>query len=447
MRRPTLLYSVTLALLLPLVAQGGQQRPIDDPAVFEGAAVNSFVLPYRYVGSDRTPELDLASRQISGLVHFEILFSLLKYGDVGGSDLVAAPGSVFNVDEVIERVTKDVGPGVLRPGRVLVVTWGRLFEQGDQLYVQSYLRFMRRGEKELVPETISVQLAGADARLELAAALPAQSIAFPPRRISKKDLARVDAEFRRSMVVRQERSLDAPGQSIDFGAGDSFPYSIMRAEGEWIWIEPMRDGPKGWVRARIGDHGGPDSFSLQRWLPELAYVDAIAGFMRLRGGVEGAGAASMRASISDGFTRFERAVSAEEARAPYGLARAVQGFVAWDLGDPKNRADAARLFAEARALMPEYADARNLAAVTQPLLDAKGLDKASAATLGRDLAGALALDPDDTVVLGNLERVYTVFAAQPTLSPFTQEELSRRMAVVRAVQAGPSLSPPVLVPH
>src|SRR5215470_17787636 len=86
-------------------AFAGMSRPCSAPAVFQGAAVNSFVLPYRYVGSNRSNELDRASRQIAGLVHLEILFSMLKYGDVGGTDLLAESGKDCDVSRVIAEVS------------------------------------------------------------------------------------------------------------------------------------------------------------------------------------------------------------------------------------------------------------------------------------------------------------------------------------------------------
>jgi hypothetical protein len=439
--RAAVIACTMLSALAPRAASAGAARPCSEPAVFQGAAVNSFVLPYRYVGNRPTPELEQASRQIAALVHLELLFAMLKYGAIGGTDLLAEPGAVCDVDQVIARVSRGRGPGALLPGQTLVVVWGRLFEDGDQLYLQSYLRFLRQGEKGPVPETISVA-AGGGVALPLRAALPAQSLAFPPRRISKADLASVGAEFRKSMVVRPKPTLTVEGKSIDFGAERSFPYYVTKttrteSEGDWMWIEPMADGPAGWVRARTIDK--PDEWSLQRWLPELAYVDAIHGFMRLRArdgeGLGGERLNNIGKWIDAGFVRFEGAVRAEEGPAAYGLARAVRGFATWQLRpDAAGRAAAARLFAEARTFMPEYAAARNLAAVTRPLatelkLDAQAIDK-----MHRDLVGAVALDPRDAFVLGNLDRLYRTMRAQPALSSLKPHELDQRMAVVQAAR-------------
>jgi hypothetical protein len=451
MRRPTfdflqsatgrfaiLLGAALILLLKPLSAFAGQQVPCSKPVVFQGAIVNSLVLPYRYVGPMPTAELDRASREIAGLVHFEILYSLLKYGSVGGTDLVAKRGEVCDVDRVIEEVIHPDGAGTLLPGRMLIVTWGRLFEQGDQLYLQSYLRFLQGGKQGPVFETNTIRLQVDETPLPLVAALPTQALAFPPRQISKADLAKVKEEFDRAMVVRSEPSLNVTGDSIDFKPDTTFPYYITKVQGDWMWIEPMLGGPKGWVRARTDSNGKSAPWSLQRWLPELAYIDAIAGFMRLRvrEGMTPDLAGSLRKSITNGFSIFEQAVPQREAPVAYGLARAVQGFVALDLDkDAKGQAKAAQLFAEARALMPDYASARNLAAITQSLDEEKGiLDTKSAARLNRELVGALALDPGNLIVLNNLEKTYNLYASQPKLSPFSAQDLSHRITVLNAVR-------------
>jgi hypothetical protein len=427
------------ALLASARVNAGDQRPCTDPVVFQDAAVNSFVLPYRYVGNNPTPELERASRQISALVHFEVLFGLLKYGAVGGTDLVAIPHQLCDVERVITQVSTGTGPGTLKPGGTLVITWGRLFEQGDQLYVQSYVRFLKRGTQGPQRETIKVSLAGDGTELNLAVALPTQAVAFPARRISRQDLTKVSEEFRRSMVVRPEKDLNVSGESIDFAPERPFPYGVTKVEGDWMWIQPMAGGPPGWVRARISDADQPGEWSLQRWLPELAYVDAVSGFMRLRagGGVSDPKTRTrIVAAIDAGFQRFEGAVPADDAPAVFGLARAIQGFVLWDSdATAAGRARAATLFADARASMPEYAAARNLAAVTRPLRADAAFNAKSAARIDRELIGALALDPADDVVLDNLERVYQVYAMRQEWSPFSAEEVSQRLALVKAARA------------
>jgi len=425
----------TAALLFPLFAFAGVQRPCSQPAVFQGAAINSFVLPYRYVGAKPAEEVQAASRELSALVHFEVLFSLLKYGSVGGTDLVATGREPCDVDSVINDVSHGRSPDTLLPGRALIVTWGRLFEQDEQLYLQSYVRFLRRGEEGAKPETVSVKLQAGESSLDLIAALPTQAVAFPPRRISRGDLARVKAEFRRTMIVRSEPNLDAPGRSIDFGPNRVFPYLITETRDGWMKIQPMAEGPAGWVRARVEAGESREEWSLRRWLPELSYIDAIAGFLKLRTDQAGSPEPAIRVRqwVDSGFARFKAAVPEQDAPVAYGLASAVQGFIAFDVDGASGRSEAVRLFGKARELMPDYAASLNLAAVTQPLGAEGPVDAATVDRLGRRLTGALALDPGDAIVLTNLRNVYSLYAAQPAWSPFAPQELSQRVAVVKGM--------------
>jgi hypothetical protein len=266
----------TISLLHAVATQ-----PITDPAVFRDVAVNSFVLPYRYVGDASTDELRRASRQIAALAHFEILFSMIKYGSVGSIDLVDPNNTAYDVDDIIAKISNGSTPKGLQKGQTLVVTWGRLFAQGDQLYVQSYVRFLRQGDGKPELETIRVALGTGETPLELSARLPSQATAFPPRQISKADLAKVTEKFKKTMVVRPERDVNVPGSSIDFNPDKVFPTSSRKSKATGV-ARADQGRPEG---LGASPHGNADDpWSLGRWLPELSYIDAICGFMRLRAG-------------------------------------------------------------------------------------------------------------------------------------------------------------------
>jgi hypothetical protein len=419
--------------LCPSPSEAGGQRPCSYPAVFPGAVVNSIVLPYRYTGAHPTPEVERSSKEIAGLVHYEILLSLLKYGSIGATNLVEEPGRICNVEQVITQVSHP-GSESLRPGHMLVVAWGRLFEQNDQLFIQSYLRFLQEGTGDWIREKISVTLKSGEKSFDLIATLPTQGIAFAPRKIAKNDLARVAETFRKTMEVRPEPNLNLPGKSIDFEPERIFSYWVTEALGEWIHIKPMMEGPAGWVHARTGNGDSPSDWSLRRWLPELAYIDAIAGFMRLRARERGNAqwVANVRKSVENGFAQFEQSVPEQDASVAYGLARAIQGFMALEFEEPAaGAAKATPLFAEARRLMPDYSAAQNLAAVSRLLPKQGNVDEDAAKQLGRELAGALGLDPTDASVLRNLERVYTLYAERPEWNTYEKAELNRRISVVQ----------------
>jgi len=399
-------------------------RPCSDPVVFSGATVNAIVLPWRADGG--SPALQAASRQISSLAHLQLLMGMLPLGSVGAVDLVAEPGGVCDVDAVLARVSRDgTQGGTLTRGQAVLAIWGRLFEQDGELFVQTYLRFARQGEAGLVPETLALRWGGA----ELKAGLPMQALSFAPRRIRLADLARIDAASRNALRVRAAPYADSPGVEIGSSARQSFPYWVTEQQGDWLKLAPMRSGlPTGWVKARSGDEV-PD-WSLSRWLPELDYAEAVAGWLRLQvGGVTGAEGARLARDVEAGLARYEAAVPATSAPAAWGLAAALRGHLAWARGD---RAAATPLFAAARERLPASAAAANLAAVSAVSGLPAGPD--SAQRLGRGLLGGLALAPEDALLRANLAALYRVYAEQPGWSPFGPTELAERQQLLRSAR-------------
>ena len=416
-----------LTLLLPLVlaAPAGAamfNRPCSDPVVFRDAAVNAVVLPWRADGGSAA--LQAASRQISSLAHLQLLMNMLPLGSVGAVDLVAEPGAVCDVDEVLARVSLGGAPGGrLARGQAVLAIWGRLFEQEGELFVQTYLRFARQGEGGLALERLGLSWGGT----ELQAGLPMQALAFAPRRIRLDDLARIDAASRNALRVRPTPYADAPGVAIGSSPRESFPYWVTEQRGDWLKLAPMRTGlPAGWVKARSGDEI-PD-WSLSRWLPELDYAEAVAGWLRLQvGGLGEAERARIAQQVAGGLARYEAAVPADSAPAAWGLAAALRGHLAWVRGE---RAAAAALFAAARERLPASAAAANLAAVSA--LSDVPAGPASAQRLGRGLLGALALAPQDPLLRANLAALYRAYADKPDWSPFGAAELAERQQLLRS---------------
>jgi hypothetical protein len=439
-----------LALLLSLglgrPALAGGVEPCEYASVFPGAALNVLVLPYRYeaprAGTELAAavprELETASRQLASLVHLEVLMSLLKYGSIGAKNLLTEPGQLCDVDKVLARIGRPGPAGAtgsaLRPGQTVLLLWGRLFEQGGEFYLQSYLRFSRQGADGLQDERLHFQLGGAEGLPRLEAGLPAQALAFAPRRITRTELARVDRDFRQAMQLRQAPRADAPGRSIDFKPHEAFAYWITAAQGDWMQLQPMAGGPGGWVQVRGTVAAGealPD-WSLQRWLPELAYADAVAGFMRLRAAGPVAPAERQRAlrAIEAGLARYEQAVAAEFAPQAWGLAAALRGWLAWERGE---REVALAQFERARELMPDYAAARQLAALARAA-QAGPLGRAGSELLARELMAALALAPERPELLGNLERLLGFFSRRADWSPYEPQQLAQRLEILRAAQ-------------
>jgi hypothetical protein len=434
MRRATLGWARALACVFALAtgapASAGGRLPCHAVHVFEGAAVNALVLPYRDARSDRQLVGSVGAR-LSMLIQQETLFALLKYGSVGVTE-VTSQDRVCEVREVIARLTSGSGPGTLAPGHGVVLLWGRLYEENDELYVQSYIRFLRRGEAETIDATLE-----AATPLVLRAALPAQAVALVPRRVTKADLREIEQRARGSLMLHAEPRDGASRRPLA-GENEPLSYGVLRTQGDWMQVRSIITGQTGWLRARTDS----EAWALRRFLPELGYLDAVAGYLRLRSSDRVPFTSDphrMYEWVRSLFADYERAVGKDAAPESVALGRALLGLAQWQvaaLGEPvARRQTAARLCEEAAATAPEASMYRTMAAVTAPFAGGEATQRLTpplAERLDAALLGAVALDSRNVLALTNLERLYsTMEQSSASTVPYTNDELKRRIGIVR----------------
>jgi hypothetical protein len=414
------------ALCAAAGAQAGARLDCAEARVFSDAAVNVLVMPYRNEAG--AFDAKAAGARLAALVQQEALFAMLKYGSVGATELTGDDPRC-DVRAAIERVTRASNHG-LRPGHGLAIIWGRIYEEKSQIYLQSYIRFLRGGE----PETLTAELpADGGAPLRLAARLPAQAAAMVPRRLTRQDLAQIEKRSAGTLVLRDRPSESAPGTPLASSPLEPLSYGVVGAQGDWMQIRSFVTGQSGWVLARSGDN----EWALRRFLPELAYLDGVVGYLRLRTLKAQPYAGNPRRIynwMQQAFAGYERAVGRDAAPEAIGLARAMMGFALWT--EPRlegSRAQAAAHFREALQLMPASPHARVLAAVTGPALaESARADKASLASINQGLLGAVAIDPRNAPALANLQSLYELAGRDPEVSPYAPEEIQKRLGAVKA---------------
>ena len=452
--------SAATVMLTVLLTVSAAARAIDinvdclNPAVFPDADVNVVILPYDYAGEHQ--QLSDAARRLAMLIQLDTIFSIAKYGSVGAVHTVQRKAAdQCQPATVLAQLTHRL-PGAkrtLRPGGGLVLLWGQLYEEGSDLYVHTYVRFLRRDRTEALQVEVRNR--------SFTVRPPSQALAFPPRHMTRKDLGEIERAFKERVMVRESPNDQAKGAPpiMDLSA-DEQAYWVSGIQGEWIRIQSQRDGSGGWVRAG----GSSSSWPLRRTMPELAFVDALAGYLRMRVAADAGKPMpeQMLKWVEEAASRYADTDNDADDPLPIAVVRSTTGMLRMQRikpGDATIRA-VREAWTGAAALVPYNSAARNLDVMGRlcTLLWAPNASSAEVAPTGRsffrfaadNLTGALALGADDPYIAKNLAQIYLLLLSPnaPTepmaLNPLSAEELKTRLAALRtAVPTAVPESPPV----
>jgi hypothetical protein len=338
--------------------------------------------------------------------------------------------------EVQERLVRS---GTLRLGQAMALIWGRIYREQDDIYVQSYVRFLRvdLNEPRYLEERFTIDLAEPAQRLE--GGLPAQSIAFAPRKLRTSDLDRIDAAWQEASMLHEAPRDDAPGQPLP-PAEVPLAYYVheMRPDG-WLGIE-LQFGERGWLKA------DPEvRRALRELTPELDYVEAVIGYLSYRQAKDGRGfptdaAPWMLRRVEDRFASFARS-DPDPASNARVLGATLVGVLR-TFASARNEASGLELLQEALRAQPEDGALRNLVAMAHLVeccagRDATGISLEQAPKM---LLAGLAVDPNNQDLLANLEATYAWIAAKPEAPGPAGEVLARVTTRVNAnLRAGPMI--------
>jgi tetratricopeptide (TPR) repeat protein len=436
-RRTPILAAIALSQA-PVSLAGIWNGDCREPRVFTAAAVNVIILPYTYPGSDR--QLINTSRHLGILLQLNTLLSLVKYGSVGVVQLENfEPGTNWCDPGVVEA--KVNGPVIrgyqVGSHRALVLLWGRIYEEGGQVFVRSYTRFLRRDADERTTLRIG--------NLSFSGTLPAQSLSFGAARLSRTELEMIDSEFDRLITVYDSpngspmgRVLDRHGRLLERRGEAGFAFHVVEVRGDWMRIVPLDLGPRGWI------HANPEigTLPLGRKMPELSFLEGISGYLRMRVAKDREVVTPPRAAGQWAESAFERFLRDSESNTT-PLARAVvksaNGILETEAGDFQR---AQRSFEEAAAQAPFSVEARNLAAIGQIYLAYHGIGEAQWKQLSDNLIDAAEVDPHNADVLLNLENYYRLLLTSgprpnERISPAELGGLRQRLASVERIHAPP----------
>lgn len=445
-------FSALMMLLFVYSAEAGiAHQDCRSPVVFEGAAVNIVVLPYRYAGGNNSSLSNMGNR-LSLLVKLNVLSHILEYGSVGAVQMEMPEGVSSNdpscQPEVVLPKLLGATPGAqqkLASGHGLVLVWGLLYEEGDDVFIQTYARFLRRDADEVV----AFDAGG----VSFSAKPSSQLLAFTPQKLSQQQLEQVENSYRKADFIRTEPNDNAPGERLPelvakcASCDDSSVHAgfyVEEKRGEWIRIQRMDpvkyEIKQGWIHAA----GGLEGISLDKILPELKFIEGCAGYLRER--VADAENKSLSGELPDhAIAELKDFVQSNDVQ-PTDMASAVAlqlaGIVDYLSG--RGRVDsltrAAQHFEEARKMIPYDPNAISLAVGAQVSQEWKQKGRCEQTALkAQRLSAAGVLSSDKAAALGNLSNLYRVMlkTADTTAGPdnLTKAEVQKRMITVDSLIA------------
>jgi len=378
-------------------AEAGMMSSCDEPVVFPEAALNVVVLPYK---ADRAVGRPLGgpARVLGLLLQLNSLLTLGRYGSLGTVYLHSPREDGGDCSEELvedQLLNKKPGAGaVVQPGKALILLWGRIYQEGPDIYLQSYLRFLQRGRVDGA-EHLLPRLRPSDGGA-FRARTPMQQVAFPPRRLSEKDLLQILAEFKKASKIYDSPDVQSPSKPLPVESNSPVAFVVDRVQGGWLQVSGEGIGHGKWLKARID----PRDWPLQRRMPELDFLDAAAGYLQYRVAAAGPGrpAEAIPRWVEESLDRYGKAGPASPV--PEALGKVLLGNLRMLTGHPET---AEPLYHQAAGLLPYSADARNLELVARA---ARSQGDIPEKLLEDAWLGALALEPANLDVLDNLKALY-----------------------------------------
>ena len=451
--------TVLMILLFAHLAKAGiAHRDCRFPMVFEGAAVNVVVLPYSYAGKNYS--LTNLGNRLSLLVKLDVLSHILEYGSVGAvqmempegvskDDPSCLPETVLPIllgtrppNMALAGMFADTRGSVnaLRPGHGLVLVWGLLYEEGDDVFVQTYARFLRRD----VDETITFQADGSS----FSAKPSSQLLAFTPQKFTQSELKQIEDSYRRADYVRDQPNDSSHGDQLPqlvakcagYGCDDSPVHAgfyVQEKRGGWIriqYMDPTQGQRKeGWIHSDGGLAGAP----LDKILPELKFIEGCAGYLRLRV-ADAEHTPQPPAASALAVNQLNAFVQSNESQ-PTDILNAVAlqlvGAVEYLSGrdQVESLIKAADDFERARKMIPYDPNAITLAVGAQVAEEWRQKGRCEQTALKAERLSAASALSSDKAALANLNSLYTLLLKSP--EPARAAENLTRAAVKERVEA------------
>ncbi len=292
-RRQLVVLSIVLATQIgaavgTTVQAGAFGIRCERPVVFSNSDVNIGVIPFTTSEPDENLEFQsntfterhsFPATQLARIVQFDTLFSLRYAAGMGVVHFQGEP-SACEPEAVIKRIQTANKSVRLKHGKGMVLMWGNYLTIGQDLYAQSYLRFLRRG----IDESITLKIGKDGDSFDLKTGLGSQSLSFTSRLISEQELSNIYQSFQNASTIYDSARGNRKIGNLPKAPDIPFAFSVSKVDvpsGRML-INPYKTFnhaiPEGWINARFDTKSWP----IRSRLPELNYLNAMAGYLAFR---------------------------------------------------------------------------------------------------------------------------------------------------------------------
>ncbi len=409
-------------------AHAGAMATCGDAFIFQEARVNVVVLPYDYFVPEHA-SFSKTGQGLSLLVQMNTLNAILKYEQVGAIALVRTSPNDLSCQP--DRVWKTLMSQAGGHGNGVVMVWGRIFEDGPQIYEQTFVRFARGGKSE---EKWS--LTARDRAFD--GVLSSQSTAFPAQTLSASDLERIASLISRYAVLRSAPDDTAPGRPLRddlakclgcVDPGRPLSYVIIGEKNGWQHIRNLT-GEEGWLKLDTGFGSGP----LAAKMPEMSFIEGAVGFLQSRM-VEGERRTTYARTADEALSKYVKNTEREEPPSASVMATEMRALMAGARKDAEGADRAVALLGETLAISPADAEAHNLLALAKLNRWAATKKPESQSQIVQEFVSASVLDPSGSRALSNLKSLLEIAGDESLSDRLSNDDAKAQLALVNSILA------------
>lgn len=410
-------------------AFAGAQSPCADPLVLPGPKVHIFILPYQAQG-----RLTPRGHELATILQRHVLFAALKYRSIAVVELTGEPARCAP-----ELIMSRVNPR-LQTGQAAIFLWGRLFEQGDSIRLQSSVAFAMHGSAAtpISPDKLQWSLGGGAAD-DTSASVPNDPVLFAARQIPLDLLQAIEPAYREAR--RFHKTPDASSSFFDLPESPEarFGYEVLETRADWMHIRLLPGGDDGWVPA----HALASSDNLKGAFAELYFVDGLIGYHQLWSVGSRPSTDNPQRLLELTRASFDRYIQLAADRAetePRALAVVLKGnatlraagAAAWSTATLQQ---AQALYRDARELAPTSTIASNFYLACSSALCARGACADGPDQLHDQYLRAIARDPTSAELVANLDRLYGAAQSGRIHLSVPAERIAEQRARIARVQS------------